>query len=188
MTKTPTPEDVERLERVARWDGDAAVCAWCGEELAMVCIDHEPVCGTCHTVAYERALIAHNRALSARVAELERERDEAREWSRKMVEMVEKAAPGGTLDGYREMGAKIAHLEKERDEFRALAVAAYEDAARIRREERERCLQLVEEYRQRAEARAEVTRGVGKHDATKGHEGQVAAAVSIAAAIRERED
>jgi hypothetical protein len=63
------------------------------------------------------------------------------------------------------------------------ALAEYVE--KVRAEERERCLQLVEEYRQRAEARAEVTRGVGKHDATKGHEGQAAAAVSIAAAIRQ---
>jgi hypothetical protein len=73
------------------------------------------------------------------------------------------------------------------DAIRALsdtdALAEYVE--KVRAEERERCLQLVEEYRQRAEARAEVTRGVGKHDATKGHEGQAAAAVSIAAAIRQ---
>lgn len=48
-----------------------------------------------------------------------------------------------------------------------------EDAARV-----------ADEYKERADARANVTRGVGKHDATKGHEGQSSAAVSIAAAIR----
>jgi hypothetical protein len=52
--------------------------------------------------------------------------------------------------------------------------------------EREACARGADEYRDRAEARANVTRGVGKHDATKGHEGQMAAGVSTAAAIRAR--
>lgn len=46
---------------------------------------------------------------------LRTELDKAREWNR---QMVEKAAEGGALDGYREMGARIAALEAERDRLR----------------------------------------------------------------------
>lgn len=67
MTDAPTDrETVERLEQVPHWDGDPCACAWCGESEAAVCIASEPVCATCHTIAYERALIRDRRALRLR--------------------------------------------------------------------------------------------------------------------------
>jgi hypothetical protein len=59
------------------------------------------------------------------IESLERRLREAEEWNRKMVE---KAASGGVLDGYRELGAKCAALEEraeraedERDALKAHA-------------------------------------------------------------------
>lgn len=49
---------------------------------------------------------------AALLAEIER----LREWNR---QMVEKAASGGTLDGYRELGAKLANAEAEIERLRA---------------------------------------------------------------------
>lgn len=46
-----------------------------------------------------------------------------REWARRMVE---KAASGGTLDGYRELGEKIANAEAQIDRLRAALIAACE--------------------------------------------------------------
>ena len=59
--------------------------------------------------------------IRAALDRLTRELAEAREWNR---QMVEKAASGGTLDGYRELGAKVAAAENERDALRAAAKRA----------------------------------------------------------------
>lgn len=42
--------------------------------------------------------------------------EQAQQWNR---EMVEKAASGGVLDGYRELGARAAAAENERDALRS---------------------------------------------------------------------
>lgn len=56
-----------------------------------------------------RAILAH---IDAQAAENER----LREWNR---QIVEKAAAGGTLDGYRELGARVAAAESLADDLRA---------------------------------------------------------------------
>ena len=58
-------------------------------------------------------------ASQARVAELE-------EWNR---QMVEKAASGGVLDGYRELGQKLAAMTQERDFYLGAASRAHSEAA-----------------------------------------------------------
>jgi hypothetical protein len=127
-------------------------------------------------------------ALDAAEAEKRAAVAAAYEKAKEVCQLVESAAgkrhreSGDDVDlGY----VSAATVIKRRIDALSGTDALAEYVEKVRAEERERCLQLVEEYRQRAEARAEVTRGVGKHDATKGHEGQAAAAVSIAAAIRQ---
>jgi len=66
-----------------------------------------------------------------RIKELEKRIAELEKWN---AEMVEKAASGGTLEGYREMGQRIAELEKSKDlakSFHDLAVKE-RDYERIR--------------------------------------------------------
>ena len=52
--------------------------------------------------------------------------------------------------------------------------------------EREACAKLVDEYKDRADDREQVSRGVGKWGAAERHSSQSGAAVSIASAIRAR--
>jgi len=57
--------DIRDLEAVPKWDGDETACAWCGDNKAAVCIEGDPVCATCHTIAYEQALIRDRKRLRA---------------------------------------------------------------------------------------------------------------------------
>lgn len=66
--------------------------------------------------------------LRSEIDRLIRERDEAREWNR---QMVEKAASGGALDGYRELAARAAAAENERDAM-ARALLECDAVARAR--------------------------------------------------------
>ena len=50
-------KSVDQLENIPQWKGPSVECSWCNNSLADVCIDNEPVCATCHVIAYERALI-----------------------------------------------------------------------------------------------------------------------------------
>ena len=69
----------------------------------------------CRLVAI-RELLAERDALKADI-------DRLRDWQR---QMVEKAASGGRLDGYRELAGKLAAKDAENDRLRAALVAAME--------------------------------------------------------------
>jgi hypothetical protein len=62
-------------------------------------------------------------ALSARLAEVEKERDKAQSFGQ---DMVARAASGGVLDGYRELGARAAAAESRADAAEAKLAQAVE--------------------------------------------------------------
>ena len=63
-----------------------------------------------------RAALRHAADLADAAHDVRDENERLREWNR---QMVEKAASGGTLDGYRELAEKVAAAENERDKARA---------------------------------------------------------------------
>lgn len=102
---TPTP----KTDAAAFYAGDvgdevvmASVCREIENDLAISQIRAED---WRKTAAYRERDLA---AAKERIRELE-------DWSR---QMVEKAASGGALDGYRELGAKLAKAEERAEEYR----------------------------------------------------------------------
>ncbi len=78
---------------------------------------------TKHVQAMTREGLHAKSDIAAELAWRDAEIDRLREWQR---QMVEKAASGGRLDGYRELAGKLAAKDAENDRLRAALVAAME--------------------------------------------------------------
>lgn len=89
---------------------------------------------TKHVQAMTREGLHAKSDIAAELAWRDAEIDRLREWQR---QMVEKAASGGRLDGYRELAGKLAAKDAENDRLRAALVAAME----VVKAERERITQ-----------------------------------------------
>lgn len=78
---------------------------------------------TKHLQAMTREGLHAKSDIAAELAWRDAEIDRLRDWQR---QMVEKAASGGRLDGYRELAGKLAAKDAENDRLRAALVAAME--------------------------------------------------------------
>lgn len=143
-------EDRSRLARTTQEDGVSERHSECAADLRTVVsllegmAEEKSVAWVEVADAYEGPYSFHGQELlptgrhslfmhpepQPQIDHLTRERDEAREQVRYMVE---KAASDGVLDGYRELGARAAAAENERDEARAERDALAKQAGPFRR-------------------------------------------------------